>query len=326
MLLQRFSCLCYLACQGLPLRDEKDTNFKQLSRFRAEDNPAFAKWLKEKNMSYTSREIQKEILKDMSLSILRDVVNCTKKSDFFNIMVDESSDVSNREQVAFCLRWVDEDLHSHEDFISLYEMEKTDATTMVNVIKDIFLRLGLDKAKLRGQCYDGCSTMEGKKKGVATLIKRDVQALALSTHCYTYSLDLAYGHWIKNFTAISNSLYTSYEITKLVKFSPKRNSHLRKIHEEEYYENEEKLNGKMQTMRLFSHTRWTVRASSLTSICENYKELEELWNWCLIEYKDRETKARIHGVQAQMQTFDYFFGLRLGILLLRHRPEQVVAS
>ena len=93
-----------------------------------------------------------------------------------------------------------------------------------------------------------------------------------------------------------------------------------KIHEEEYYKNEEKLSGKMQTLRPFSRTRWTVRASSLTSICGNYKELEELWNWCLVEYKDREAKARIHGVQAQMQTFDYFFGLRLGILL-RHNDK-----
>ena len=56
-----------------------------------------------------------------------------KISDFFSIMVGESSDVLNREQVVFCVRWVDADLHSHEEFI-----EKTDATTMVNVIKDIF--------------------------------------------------------------------------------------------------------------------------------------------------------------------------------------------
>ena len=197
-------------------------------------------------------------------------------------------------------------------------MEKTDATTMVNVIKDIFLRLSLDKAKLRDQCYDGCSTMMGKKKGVATLIKRDVLALALSTHCDTHSLNLACRDCIKNSIVVSNSLDTSYEITKLVKFSPKHGSHLRKIHEEEYYENEEKLSGKMQTLRLFSQVRWTVRASSLTSISENYKDLEELWNWCLVGYKDREAKARIHGVQAQMRTFDYCFGLRLGILLLRH--------
>ena len=37
-----------------------------------------------------------------------------------------------------------------------------------------------------------------------------------------------------------------------------------------------------------------------------------------MKYKDRETKARVLGVQAQMRTFDYFYGLRLGILLLRH--------
>ena len=98
-LLKIISCLCYLARQRLPFRghgDEKDANFKQLIRFRAEDDPAFAKWLKEKNLSYTSPEIQNEILTDMSLSIFCDVVNCIKKSDFFSIMVDESTDVSNR--------------------------------------------------------------------------------------------------------------------------------------------------------------------------------------------------------------------------------------
>ena len=33
-------------------------------------------------------------------------------------------DVSNREHVVFCVRWVDEDLLSREDFIGLYEMER----------------------------------------------------------------------------------------------------------------------------------------------------------------------------------------------------------
>ena len=119
-LLKIVFCLCYLAPHGLPFRrhgDEKDANFKQLIRFRAEDDPAFAKWLKEKNLSYTSPEIQNEILKDTSLSILRDVVNCIKKSNFFSIIVDESSDLSNREQVVFGVHWVNEDLHSQEDFI-----------------------------------------------------------------------------------------------------------------------------------------------------------------------------------------------------------------
>ena len=47
-------------------------------------------------------------------------------------------------------------------------------------------------------------------------------------------------------------------------------------------------------------------------------ELEKLWRWCLIEYKDQEAKAQILGAQAQMRTFIYFYGLRLGVLLRRH--------
>ena len=75
----------------------------------------------------------------------------------------------------------------------------------------------------------------------------------------------------------------------------------------------------LKTVRLFSEARWTVRAGSLSSIYENYKELDQLWTWCLDVYKDTESKARVNGVQSQMQSLDYFFGLRLGTLLLRHR-------
>ena len=319
-LVKIISALRYLARQGLPLRghgNDIDSNFKQLLKYRAEDDPAFANWLKKKE-NFTSPDIQNELLKDMSLAILRDIIKEIKSSDFHSIMLDETSDVWNKEQAVFCVRWVDKNLWSHEDFLGLHELVETDATTLANVIKDILVRLGFDSGKLRGQCYDGCSTMMGKKKGVAVQIKNDVQSRAICIHCFSHSLNLACGDWIRNSTVVSKSLDTSYEITKLVKFSPKRDSHLRKIHEEEYFANEETCSSKCTTLRLFSETRWTVRASSLMSIYENYEELEELWHWCLLEYKDREAKARVNGVQAQMRTFEYFFGLRLGILLLRH--------
>ena len=94
------------------------------------------------------------------------------------------------------------------------------------------------------------------------------------------------------------SLDTSNVITKLVKFSPKRDSHLRKIHEEEYYENEENSSSKFTTLRLLSRTRWTVRASLLTNTYEGYQELEELWRRCLTVYKDRDAKAQVLGSSA----------------------------
>ena len=98
---------------------------------RAENDPVFTEWLKRKNNKYTSPEIQNEILKELALTILRDVVELIKAADFFSIMLDESGDISNKDA------------------------------------KDSLLRFDFDKEKLRGQCYDGCSTMMGKKTGVS---------------------------------------------------------------------------------------------------------------------------------------------------------------
>ena len=40
------------------------------------------------------------------------------------------------------------------------------------------------------------------------------------------------------------------------------------------------------------------------------------YQWCWKEYKDTETKARMIGVQTQINKFNYFFGVNLAILLL----------
>ena len=78
-------------------------------------------------------------------------------------MADEASDSSNKEQLVICIRWVDTELEVHEDFIGLYEVDKTDADTITRTIFDALLRLSLPLDDLKGQCYDGASTMSGKK-------------------------------------------------------------------------------------------------------------------------------------------------------------------
>ena len=99
-LIKIISCLRYLPRQGLPLRghgNDQDSSFKQLLKCRAEDDPVFSEWLNRKNQDFTSPEIQNKILKEMSLSALRDIVESIKNADFHSIMVDETSDVSNNE-------------------------------------------------------------------------------------------------------------------------------------------------------------------------------------------------------------------------------------
>ena len=85
------------------------------------------------------------------------------------------------------------------------------------------LRLNLPTSKLRGQCYDGCSTMSGTRSGLAKQVQ-DEESRAIYTHCYIYSLNLAASVSISKSKFMKSSLETTYEITKLIKLSPRRDA------------------------------------------------------------------------------------------------------
>ena len=69
-----------------------------------------------------------------------------------------------------------------------------------------------------------------------------------------------------------------------------------------------------------------MRANCLERIYSNYQELQNTWVEVLTEGGlNSELKGRIVGVQAQMGTFEYFFGNRLGHLLFRHTDNLAIA-
>ena len=63
--------------------------------------------------------------------------------------------------------------------------------------------------------------MMGKRSGVATTIKSELNGNALAIHCHAHALNLACGDSIKTCKLMKNALETSLEISKLVKKSPK---------------------------------------------------------------------------------------------------------
>ena len=101
-------------------------------------------------------------------------------------------------------------------------MDAINADCLVFAIKDALIRLNLKLSCCRGQCYDGASNMSGVKSGVAAQSCAE-EKKALFTHCYCHALNLAIGDTIKQSKVCKNALDTAFEITKLVKFSPKRN-------------------------------------------------------------------------------------------------------
>ena len=307
--------LRFLARQGLALRGsggDQESNFTQLLLLRATDVPLIAEWMKKESCKYTSHDIQNECLKIMALRILRDVSKRIQKSACFAVMADECTDISNKEQFTICIRWVTDALEVQEDFIGLYSVDRIDAETLFRVIKDTLLRLNVSLCRCRGQCYDGASSMSGSKTGVATRLIEE-ERRAVFVHCFGHALNLAVGDTLKRSTVCKSSLENAYEITKLVKFSPKRNSMFDRIKADV----REKDHAEGTGIRSFCPTRWTVRADSIVSILKNYEVLKKLWDECLESKLVPEVKGRIIGVKAQMSTYDMLFGLKLSEKILK---------
>jgi len=212
-------------------------------------------------------------------------------------------------KVVFVLRWVDSTLIVHEDFLGLYEVDSIEAATLVKVLKDCLLRLNISMNKVRGQCYDGASNMAGIRQGVATVVQEE-QSNAFFTHCYGHSLNLATSDMVKGCTTMKKMLDTVQEITKLVKYSPRRQALFEKLKEE--------IAPGCPGVRVLCPTRWTVKADAMSSIVHNYGVLQNLWEVAVTVLHDTEVIARVQGVESQMQTFDFFFGLVLGETLFRH--------
>ena len=313
VLLTILSNLRFLARQACAIRgdgNENDSNFMQLFKLCGEDNPKVYGWMLKRTDKYTSHDMQNDMLKAMAHKVLRNINNRLHNASFFTIMADETTDTSNKEQVVIVFRYVDNtDFSVEEEFIGLYCVPSIESDTLVSILKDTLARLNLPLSKVRGQCYDGASNMSGIRNGVATQICKE-EPRAVYTHCYGHSLNLAAADAVKQSKVMKSALATTHEVTKLIKYSPRRDALFQNLKSE--------LTPDTPGVRVLCPIRWTVRANSLASVLSNYTVLQELWDELSDIVKDTETIARINGVSSQMKNFDFFFGVVLGKLILSH--------
>ena len=164
-----------------------------------------------------------------------------------------------------------------------------EATSLVHVNKDTLLRLNipLAKAVFPVSCF-------------STLLRP-----RLESRCREYHQKEHHNE---------SSLETTHKITKLVKYSPRRETLLHEIQ----LQDDNAHGTQSVAVHTLCPTRWTVWADSMESIIHNYNTLQSLWDQAIDLVRDTEPITRIRGVASQMKSFNYFFGLVLGEVLLRH--------
>lgn len=143
------SSIQYLACQGLAIqgKTEEESNLTQLLNLRAQDIPELQSWLACKEIKWLSHDILNEMTEIMAYDVLRTLIEEIKSGEFFSVIMDETADITVKEQVSICFHFVTENLEPDELFVGFYETSKTTTDTLFQLLKDVLMRFSLPIGK-----------------------------------------------------------------------------------------------------------------------------------------------------------------------------------
>ncbi|XP_066320439.1 uncharacterized protein [Miscanthus floridulus] len=329
-------CIKFLLHQGLAFRGHDKSkessnrgNFIELLKFLAGNSEEVNKYVLDNapgNCTLTSPDIQKQIIHCCALETRKKIIE-ELGDEPFAILADESSDISHKEQLALCLRYVDKLGRPCEHFIGVVHVDDTTSLSLKSAIEALLVSHGLSLTQIRGQGYDGASNMKGDIKGLKTLIMQDSPS-AYYIHCFAHQLQLVLVAVAKGNTDCSSFFDQVSILLNIIGVSCKRHDMLRKARLENIKKaldcgEIESGTGLHQEMGLSrpGDTRWGSHYKTICSILTMYESIHDV----LVDlgddptYKDDWTK--IHFVMGAFETFEFVFFVHLMYIILGYTNE-----
>ncbi|XP_062076272.1 uncharacterized protein LOC133781179 [Humulus lupulus] len=331
----------FLLRQGLAFRghDESEDsnnqgNFLELLNFLADHNEevrAVALKNAPENLRLTSPRIQKDIVNACAVETINVIIKDMGDA-VFSILVDESRDVSIKEQMVVMFRYVDKRGYVIERFIGIEHVPNTTAISLKIAIDKLFSKHGLSISRLRGQGYDGASNMSGEFNGLKSIIMKENEC-AFFVHCFSHQLQLALMGVAKKHDLIGTFLTVVSNVVNIVGASSKRRDILREKQAQKVIEalksgqlSSGKGLNKENGIKRPCHTRWGSHFGTLVSFTIMFSSildvLEEITNDSLNSDQKYEASIMLQVVQS----YDFVFSLHLvkNILGITNELSQVL--
>ena len=127
--LSQVAILC--AHQGIALRghDESSTssnkgNYVEILQLLTSVMPELGRQFRllPNNVKYTSKVVQNDLLKAAADVVLNQITDEIKDAEGFAVIADEARDVSKKEQLSLCLRYVNKNLEANERFVGFTDL------------------------------------------------------------------------------------------------------------------------------------------------------------------------------------------------------------
>ncbi|XP_039050969.1 zinc finger MYM-type protein 1-like [Hibiscus syriacus] len=274
-----------------------------------------------KNNKLTSPNIQKDIVECFSKEIIKSICDEIGK-DVFAILVDESSDVSKKEQMTMVLRYVDRLEVVKERFIGVVHVTDTSSLTLQAAIDSVFTDNKLSMAQVRGQGYDGASNMCGEFNGLKALILRDNKS-TYYVHSFAHQLQLVIVAVAKNhdgaheffeqLALVVNVVCVSYKRKDII-----RESYKKRLQTEIGTGETEAGRGLNQELSLIQarDTRWGSHYKTIISLMNLFPEVIEVLKYVEEDNSTLYNRNKVYNILSYFKTLDYVFYLHLMLEIL----------
>ncbi|KAG2622152.1 hypothetical protein PVAP13_3NG281100 [Panicum virgatum] len=317
-------CLRFLLQQGLAFRGHDETlkwlaaNNEEVDKFVLKNAPG--------NCKLTSSDIQKEIIQCCAMET-RDQIIKEIGEYHYTILADESSDVSHKEQLALCLRYVDKSGRPCERFLVIVHVSDTTSSSLKEAIQSLLVSHGLTITQIRGQGYDGASNMKGEIKGLKTLIMKESPS-AYYVHCFAHQLQLVLVAVAKQNDDCVWFFDRVSLLLNIVGSSCKRHGMLRhhqldnviKALECGILESGSGLNQEMGLPRP-GETRWGSHYKTVVNMIAMYPTIRDVLIALGQDTSQRGEWPKIHTMVGVLESFDFIFSAHLMLDILRHTNE-----
>ncbi|XP_028394403.1 uncharacterized protein LOC114518580 [Dendronephthya gigantea] len=278
-----------MARQGLAFRgdgDDTEGNFHQITLLLSRHNPPLKHWLESKDMkqfqmTYMSGKSQNEFIQLLADAVREDIVHEVSIAGMFGVMADTTPDISNKDQLAVAVRYLDTNDQRVERLIQVKEVTDKTGEGMANATLSSLAECKIDNSTLCFQTYDSASNMSGKYNGAQKKLSEKVEREIIYVPCIAHGANLVSEH-SSNSSALIKNMYEVLEaIYVFFNASTKRSKALADLLKE--------VENSLQ-LRNLSKTRWTVRPESVEAAWRSFDTVVEAHR--ALNYQDDDEGAR----------------------------------
>ncbi|CAN6175040.1 unnamed protein product [Urochloa humidicola] len=320
-------CSRFLLKQGMPFRGHDETatslnkgNLLELIDFLKDNNEEVRDAYDRGglNCKMTSHMVQKDLARCCAEEITEAIM--TEIGDRqFSVLIDESRDISVKEQMAVIIRYVNSRGSVVERFLALIHVTETTSQALKEALFGVLDRHKLSVSRIRGQGYDGASNMRGEFNGLQKKIL-DENPYAFYVHCFAHQLQLV----VVSIANCCSSVHDFFEYVSLIVTTTSASCKRRDALIESHHQNilDRLGNGETSTGRGLNQetilarpgdTRWGSHHTTLVRLSQMWDSVIEVLR---LVHEDARVPSQAAGLIEKMECFQFVFILKLMLRLL----------